>query len=273
MSVKTQGIVLDADRPFVYRLSFERLVDPASTAILPTMHSPFRIVPTVRRGGIALAMIQTPDISVEKHVSLTDLSYLTSENLSTYFGGVFPVVGPETGIGFVEYTGQIDTDDVRVSNRSVMRRDVKEPKPLFYRYVIGRGRRFVYQDEALTVADVDVIRRGIEIINGNGQKMAFDTYAWDIAVSDVDEHGRALPANTFAVTLFVESAFLQDASVLVRYSAADSLRDFQIQPNFTEFINSEPSIGRVDEAPGYDQFMLTFDDDGTYSMEVGTTGA
>jgi hypothetical protein len=239
---------------------------------LPSIHSPFRIVPVVRRGGVAVAVVQTPDITVEGHISLTDLSHLTSENLSTYFGGLFPIVNPETGLNFAAYTGQVDTDDVRVSNRSVMKREIKEPTPLFYRYVIGRGRRFVYQENATTAADVDIIRRGLEMIDGDGQKMPFERFPWEIEVSTVDEHGDDLPANTFAVTLFTALPFLEDLSVLIRYTAADSLNGFRVQPNFLECVNPEPAMGRVDADPGYDQFTLEFQDDGRYEVVVGTTG-
>jgi hypothetical protein len=270
--VQCIGATLNSERQFIYALTYKRPIDQAKLEKVPKIHSPFRIVPTVKRGGVNLALVQMPDISVEGHVSMNNLSYLAGENLSTYFGGIFPVVGPETGVGVLSYAGQVDTDDLRVSNRSVMRRDVKEPTPLFYRYLIGRGRRYVYQPSATTVSDVGLIRQGIEIIDGDGQKLDFAKFPWDIEVSDKDTRGRQLPDNVFAVTLFTAQPYLASTSVQVRFTAADILYGFRLHPNFTEYVNPEPAMGRVDGVPGYDQFALELESGGTYKISVGTTG-
>ena len=272
--VGADGVRIIGDRPFRYVHGYVRSVpaDRIEGKVLKTK-SPFRMLNRVPAGSLGMAHIQGPDISVEGNVSLIDLSFSRTENLSTYFGGEFAIRRPYVGGGLALYTGELDTDDIRVSNRSVMRRDVKQPTPLFYRYLIGRGRRYVYQPNALTAADVAVIRNGIQIIDGFGQPLPFERYPWEIEVSTKDVNGDDLPENVFAVTLFTSVPFLDEVSVQVRYAAADALHEYQIQPTFLEIVNPDAAMARVASDPGYDEYTVDFTPTGTYDIAVGQTGS
>jgi len=272
--VSADGALISAERPFRYVHGYLREIpaDRIDSKVQRTK-SVFRILNRVPEGSIAISHIQGPDISARENVSLVDLSYSRSENLSTYFGGEFAAKQPAVGGGVALYTGQIDTDDIRVSNRSVMRRDIKQPTPLFYRYLIGRGRRYVYQPNALTAADVGVIRSGLQLLDAYGQAISFERYPWEIEVSTKDINGEDLPTNIFAVTLFTNVAFLDDVSVQVRYGAADALNGFQIQPTFLEIVNPEAAMARVAGDPGYDEYVVDFTPTGLYDLSVGHTGS
>lgn len=267
------GVLIGSERPFKYVHGYERAL-PADRIdkFVQKTHSVFRIVNEVPKGGLNIGFIQGSDISVERNVSLVDLSDHRGENLSTYFGGEFALRGMETGVGISTYADQIDTDDMKLSNRSVIRRDVKEPTPLFYRYLIGRGRRYVYQPNATSAADLSVIRDGIQILDGFGQAIPFNKYPWEIEVSTTDAYGNQLPSNVFAVTLFTSLPFLDDVSVQVRYNAVDALYGFVVESNFVEFVNPEAAMARVASGPGHDEYTLALTPTGTYDIVVGRTG-
>lgn len=264
---------LGTERPFKYVHGYERDI-PAERVepFAAKTHSPFRIVNEVPPGGVNIGYVQGPDISVDRNVSYIDLSHSKGQNISTYFGGEFVLRDLQTGLLKSEYRGQLDTNDIAVSNRSVIRRDVTTPTPLFYRYLIGRGRRYVYQPTATTVADVALIRNQISLLNGRGQPISFERFPWDIEVSSLDVNGNPLPPNIFAVTLFSQLPFLADESVQVRYAAADGLHDWQIETNFVEFVNTSPALAEVVSDPGYDQYVLSFTPTGTYDIQIGRTG-
>lgn len=265
------GVAMVANRPYRYTYGYRReLPEDVLDGQVFKVESPFRVTATVPRSAIGIAHLQAPDLSVPRNVGLTDLEYLTSENLSTYFGGEFLTSSGVEGTGSVLYAAQVDTQDLRLSNRSVMRRELKEPKPLYYKYLVGRRRYYVHNVNALTVDDIGVIRASIQVQDSDGNAVSIKEYPWEIEVSKQDAFGRALPTNVFAVTLFTGVSHLPQRTVRVVYEAADSLNQWRVIPGFREIINPAPIFRRVESTGdiGQDDYHLSLQEDGTYSLRV-----
>lgn len=259
-----------AERPYKYTYGYHRELPDRILNKVAGTKSPFRLVTEVPSNGVNLAYVQQPDISVGQNVSVIDLSYKQAENLATYFGGDFLLHPPTTGLGLLDYTGQVDTENLLLSNRSAGWKDQAEPAPLFYKYQVGRGRFYVYQPNAVTVDDAQVIRNGINIIADHGRPLPFEDFSWDIEVSTVDVHGVALPTNVFSVMLYSTQRYIPGSSVLVQYYAADSLNDWKKVPSFLEIVNTEPIFTPTEETPGIDEYSLSLREDGTLDIQVGT---
>ncbi len=237
---ESNGVTLVIDRPYKYTYGYDREIplERIENQVCSTK-SPFRVLNQVPDGSVNLAYVQGIDITVQRNVSLIDLSHRELENLSIYHGGEFMITGAETGEGYI-YTGQIDTEDILISNRSAMYRHKTNPTPLFHRYLVGRGRFYVYQQNALSVADIQVIRSGLNLVDGRGRPLSYDDFPWDIEVSATDVYGNALPDNVFAVSIYTNRAFLPGLSVQVQYVAADSLHDWRKIPSYLEIVNTTP---------------------------------
>ena len=88
----------------------------------------FRFGGVVPSGGVNLAFIKVPPATPMDHLALADFSVDIPENLSDNYGAdVNPAIGTEF----------LDTDQLVVSNRSVLSPNVKRPAKLFYQYLIG----------------------------------------------------------------------------------------------------------------------------------------
>ena len=269
--VTANSIVLPADRPFTYTYGYSRSIPTSKSYACGTL-SPFRILSEVPGDAVNLSFIQGQDISVDANVTTIDLAHKELENLSTYHGGEFMVTGAETGSSLL-YAGQVDTTDLAVTDRAMISRDWSEPTPLFYEYVIGRGRRYVYQPNATTVEDANVIRNGITLIDGRGSTLPLKDFPWDIAVSKVDAYGETLPDNVFAVALLLADKYIPGKTVQVKYHAADQLNDWDKAVNYVEIVNARPILSMVTGEPSAGEFSLTYLDDGTFDLNLGFTGA
>lgn len=268
--VEFKGLALTSERPYKYTHGYHREI-PAGRIDLSvaTTKSPFRVLGQVPDGSVNLALIESPVMTVGRNVNTVDLSYRDLENLATYHGGEFMVTDPLTGPGYAHYTGQMDTEDVVLSNRSVMRRSQKEPRPLFYRYLIGRGRHYVYQPNAATVSDVEIIRNGLRILDEDGREVQDGDMAWDIQVAGTDIDGNALPAGVYAVTLFTNRAYLAERTVTVHYNSVDRLNSWSQLNGYFEIVNTQPIFG-FEASPGNDQFHVTGREDGLFDLKVGS---
>lgn len=271
--VDSGGIVLPANTPFKYTYGYSRSIpEDRIDAGVGITKSPFRVLTSVPDGGVNLSFVQGPDISVDANVALIDLSHRELENLATYHGGEFALTGAETGSSYYTYTGQVDTTEVFISNRSVMRRDWADPTPLFHRYLVGRGRHYVYEPSATTVADIQIIRNSIKILDGKGAPLSLKEYGWDIEVSKLDAYGNTLPDNIFSVELFTDTKYIPGTSVQIQYYAVDSIHNWQKIINFTEIVNTEP-IFTESSSVGQEQYSLDLNVGGVFNINVGYTGA
>lgn len=283
------GLAISADRPYSYLLSYLRTIDPLTfgqvlvddsdgnpvpidteDSAATATKSPFRIVKTVPPDGVGLAYVQAPPISAERLVGVTPLEHETAENLSTYFGGEFATSGPSAVAGGVKYAAQVDTRDILVSNRAVILRDFAAPAALYYKYLIGRGRYYVYNPNATDASGIALIRESISLIDNTGKVIALADFPWDIEVSTVDVHGDALPANVFSVVFFSKRLYIPGKTIWIRYPARDSANSWAFSLGRSEVLNPVPVLQRVDGALGRDTFAVDLTPSGVYDLRVGT---
>jgi hypothetical protein len=276
VSVRANGQDLVSVRPYKYVYGYTRLIPPERiNKSVASTHSPFKIMGNAPDGSINLAYISGPSISVLRNVSQIDLSYKEAENLTLYSMGEFLVTGALTGSGLYRFTGQIDTSDLLITNRSAGYRDLNEPSPLYHRYLIGRRRYYVYQPDALTTDDALLVRQSIKLLDGVGKPIQLEDFPWDIEVSTRDFFGTTLPPNVFLVTLLTKLPYIPSNTIQVEYQAADSANNWRVVQNFREIVNTQSiydNVGRTGDLAA-EEYGTYPNVDGTYDLSIGITGA
>lgn len=269
ISASFNGVTVSATEPYNYVASYNREIDQTSipSAIKRTV-SAFRVMDSVPDGQINLAYLDTRDIAPSTNVQTIDLSDLDPDNLSNYLQGQFSMTSPAAGSGTVAYTGQVDTKDFLISNRSAAWRSATTPQPLFHKYLAGRGRYYVNVPGA-EVTDVDTIRRTILLTDRNGQTFGREEFPWDIEVSNLDKNGNTLPSNVFSVCIFTRFAYLEGETVFVSFRAADALQSYKAMPGHREILNTVP-IFTQSESTERDTYVLDLQPDATYTVTIRT---
>jgi hypothetical protein len=275
VSADSNGQVLSSIRPYKYTYGYTRLIPPERIKkSVATTHSPFRIMGNVPDGSINLAYIGSPTISIDRNVSHIDLSHREAENLTVYSAGEFIITGALTGQAQYGYTGQVDTADLLLTNRAAGYRDLADPAPLYHRYLVGRRRYYVYQPDALTTDDAELIRNSLKILDKFGKPVRLEDFPWDIEVSTRDFYGNVLPANIFLVVLMTRLPYISDNTLQVEYQAADANNSWQVVQNFREIINTKPVFNNADIITGLgpEEYGLRPGTEGAFDLYVGVTG-
>jgi hypothetical protein len=271
--VSAYGKSWPAVRPFYYTDTYSRKVDPVTiVGQVCDTKSPFRIGNRVPDGGVNLALIHSPSMSVPGNVSFHDLSAEEIANIAFYNQGDFAVQGPEitgTNSGEFFYPPSIDTEEIRISNRSVMRKNFKQPKPLFYMHLIGRGRFYVYNPDAQGNTDADLIRQNLRIETYEGVEVALEDFGWDIEVQTVDYFNNLLPSNHFSVILYCER-IPHGQTFFVVYDGADARQGYLRDLGRREAINPVPIFTKIPSSDTIDDFEYSMDLDtgGSYSLRI-----
>ena len=273
VAISSHGKSWPAVRPFYYSDTYSREVDPVTiVGQVCGTKSPFRVGNRVPDGGVNLALINSPSMSVPSNVSFHNLSAEEIANIAFYNQGDFIVQGPEvTGENSGEffYEPSIDTEEIRISNRSVMRQNFKQPKPLFYMHLIGRGRRYVYNPDALDSTDADLIRQNIRIETFEGETVSLEDFGWDVEVQVVDYFNNLLPANHFSVILYCER-IPHGETLFVVYDGADARQGYLRDLSRREVINPVPIFTKIPSSDMIDDFEYSMDLDtgGSYSLRI-----
>ena len=220
--------------------------------------SPFRIMGAPPEHSLKIAMIGTTPMSVETHTSITDLSDREPSNRTGYGIPIAVLRGNASHI----YEDAIDTDEILVSNKSAMWQTLIAPKPLFYKYLIGRARHYVYVPTAPTSDDIDPIRKVIRLSHVNSGAVLG---AWDIEVSDLDYYGETLPTNVYSVVLLLEQ--IPDRTMWVNYPAVHFRKLTGASDNMQEIVNPVPLFGTHSGRMG---ITTTINELGSYDVEVDT---
>ena len=242
--------------------------DDLAAAQACTTKSPFRIGHSVADGDVNLALLYTPPLSVDSHMSLVGMEDLEAANLAAYGQGEFVLTQADTGAGNYTYSTVVDTNELLVSTKSVIRREFRQGRPLFFKYLIGRGRRYVYNQDAADTADANLIRAGLRIEDGNGRVVSLGDYPWDIEVSSTDIYGSTLPANAFSVVLYTEKRGVPGESIYVVYDALDARKGWGRDQGIREIINPVPIFEEVVAVDASFQYSATLDETGVYSVEI-----
>jgi len=223
--------------PYTYVDGYHRALDTGDLeAGFGSMRSPFRILRMVPEHGIGLGYISATPLQVSVHMSLTDLSDYEAANRTGYGIDEGSLRNPTTGD--FSFADAVDTDEFLVTNRAAMWRNNPSPKPLYYKYLVGRDRFYVSAPSAATTGDIGVIRDSIRVYEGNDTTASI---AWDIAVSDVDYSGASLPARTYSLVLMTE--LIPSHTLWVEYQAVDRLNNFDTRFTKREIVNPVPIFG------------------------------
>jgi hypothetical protein len=170
-------------------------------------------------GGVNLAYIPVPPATPSTHLSLADYSIDIPENVANTFG-----TEDEVDVGASE---AVETDEIVLSNRSILSRNVTRPVKLFYRIAL----QYPVVDDEASVLDLDaareIIRKHLTILDGENN--ATTDLGWDLTV---DAAGPS-PA-TFLVTLYTDRIGTRGQTFKVRYHA---LINSQRSPNRREVLN------------------------------------
>jgi hypothetical protein len=180
-----------------------------------------RLGKRVPRNAANLAYVHSPGFSVGGNIALMDLSYTRPENIAAY--GADRVVD-------ITVPDLVDTQDIRLSSRSVLHAKVNVPKPLFYRYRIGRGTYDVLSNDAtpgnLGVSR-EVIRKALVILDREDNVLR--DLDWDINLVATDG------TTGYTVDLYLGRRQRPDETFKVKYDAKSGST---ILSNHIEVINA-----------------------------------
>jgi hypothetical protein len=178
---------------------------------------------------------------------LSDFSVDIPENVANVFG-------TDTEIDLSTETAE--TDEFLLSNRSVVSRNVRRPRALFYQVTLSQ---FVVEETA-TPGDLEAVRAAIQkhLVILDGTFRATTDLQWDLTVDTVGP-----VANSYTVTLYTDRIGTRGQSFVVRYHAVDSAGTRT--PNYQEVLNPTPSL------TAGTQYLVT--DDGANGFEISNVTA
>lgn len=162
-----------------------------------------RLTPSVDHGSVNIAYVASPSYDTESSVSFLDMSREEPGNQV--------IIGDR----LVNTYGEIPTSDVLVSNVAVLRRDQTNPKSLYYRYTIGRG-RFVVMLDGLTSSDAKQAHQrllsSLRFIQHDGQLASVN---WWISEPTWSSPG-------WVVTVYTDRKNDEDQTIWVQYDGWDT---------------------------------------------------
>jgi hypothetical protein len=181
-----------------------------------------RLVSRVPKTGVNVAFSEPGGLSVDQNVGLVDMSHLRTENLTVYAGGIINVITDST---------RVATQEILISTRSVISRNVRRFAPLFYAYTAGRSTYKAWTKQTGTF-DLDAlhaeIRDSIQILDRDNNKVS--NLDWDLVVTQSAD-------NKADLYLYTSRLPTRHETFKVKYKAIrDS--DGEIFPNHIEVINA-----------------------------------
>lgn len=222
----TDGFVLADRSPFreVQGYYFAYDDQPLKMAFGAT-DSPIKLGYTVPPNAINIARIDSPEFTTTASITSLDLSDRNTNNLSSYRGGLYSLVASKAMVsgseasgyyrginlrnyfsqGDVIYTGQLDTEDIRVTSLSIVHPDLDQPQEAFFTYLVGRGewgvhlsdyapratggfleygtgQRQIFEDY---LSNIDRVRSSITLKDSNGRVISVNDFPWDVYTSPV----------------------------------------------------------------------------------------
>jgi hypothetical protein len=185
-----------------------------------------RFVGRVPKNAVNVAYVESKPLTPRESVSMVDMSHRRAENLAIYSGGEF---------NLRTTSGRVDTQDIVLSTRSVLSKNVRTPTPLYYQYVVGRPAAEDLRVVAnvspanLQLARLEILKT-LQILDRSNNKIKGPP--WDIEVTAVDGNGN------FFVTLYLARLQTEAETFKLRYAAATAAGS--TLPNHIEVINATP---------------------------------
>ena len=199
--------------------------DPLKQAFGDT-NSPIRIGYVVPDNAVNLARIDSPEFSVEHSISTIDLSDKNPNNLSSFRGGLYTLVSSlgqlsgsvasgslrgineyrYSGQGDFIYSGQLDTEDVRVTSLSIRSTAVSDPSEAFFCYLVGRGEWGVHVPSSFPhlltgsidnitgasgsiqnhLSNIDKTKASLFLTDSAGRVVGPNVLPWDLSISPIN---------------------------------------------------------------------------------------
>ena len=223
--------------PYKYTLDYHIVLDTGEVELsFGSTRSPFRIMNKVPDHGVPIALIGTQMLSVDTHMSKTELSDREPANRTGY-GSDLSVLRNGVTDTF-KFLDSVDTNEILVTNRSARWKDLMSPHPLYFKYLVGRNRYYVSVPNAQDVDDIEVIRQAVRLTSNTGTNKQV---VWDIIASSTDYYGDTLPDGVFSIVLLLEQ--IPSSTTWVEYLASDVSVGFQDVGVRKEIINPVPLFG------------------------------
>jgi len=225
--------------------------------------SPFRIGASVPTNAVNIGFITTPEYSVDGNLSFIDGGDTNSENFANSFKDyrmLSAVTGSQqTGAALFVYTGQIETNDVVLTNHVMIRESVDFAAPLFFAHNIGGEELYLHQTGGTNnpTGDLELIRSNIKLSSSEGTEIKLEEYPWDIRVSKNKSDGKVLPNNVFNVDLLTRDRLIQGTTVFVVYVASDPVQNYKPILSHIEVVNPETIWKHVGKPPAAGELFQT----------------
>jgi len=260
----------------------EAQLEDLTSKICPTK-SPFRIGWQVPSNSVNLSFMTTPELSVNGNLSFIDGSDSNSENFVNAYRD-YRLLDSRTGVQAtglatdrdmtrVYFTGQIETDDLWVTNYAMIREKEEFTSPLFFKWNLGQDRLYVSQTgtsenivslthhsgQVITgdSSSFNLLRDNIRLTNGAGKEIPVADFPWDIRVSNLSNDHRRLPHGVFNVDILSRDRFIRNKTIFVEYTAADPIGNYRNIIGHREVLNPEPIYRHVQGSPQYAETYQT----------------
>ncbi len=321
---KLEGLVLYDNKPFKEIAGYDVKYDTSSIdAVYGTTLSPIRVGNQVPEAGVNIARISNPAFTVPSTISTIDLSDQNTNNLVTYKEGSYLIgrsnltssssitgyqnINTSLYSGRVDITisGQIASADVEVSTIAIPSKE--SAYPAFYYYLVGRGSKAVKIFDAYPhtsgqfseystgsspdtyIANLERIKNSIKLKNRQGEVLPFDTYPYDVIVSQYTPNtlsnavsegvniyldgigtsltGDPLPDGCFSTILITNRKYIEGQSVFIHYDAFD-IYSSGISANYKEIVNPQPIYREryINESVGIGKFDLSMNTNNYYDL-------
>lgn len=224
--------------------------------------SPFRVGAVAPDGTVNLAFITSPPFSIENNLSLISAKDSNSENFAPSFSNYRAMSESNNTTGSsvdhqILYTKELDTDEVLVTNLSMIRENQGIAAPLFYKYRLGQDKFFLFQEGAQDKIDEDflLIRNSISIVDDKDNELSIDDFPWDIRISKYRDEGVSLPSKVYNVEILSRDKYIPRKSLFIKYNAANPYLNYAQVLGHTEILNPQPIFRQVKNGETQETFF------------------
>jgi len=266
-----------------------------------TVDSPIQIGIKVPNEGVNLALISNREWTSESATTTFDMSDQNYSNITNKIHGDYTVskLSAITGNNGYTASGQLNSNDIRVTSLSVWNEDTGFSVPAYFMHLIGGEDKSVYVpsalghisvtgDSSLFYSNLNKVKSSIAIKDSNGNALSFEEFPYDlivtpysiksnIATGDFKYNGYgenfnqqlALPNNMFTCILITNSQSI-GKTVFINYPSNNYFEN-QINLQDSEIYNPIPVFNRIELSEAYDPLGNFIAPSGSYSVSLDPT--
>lgn len=180
-----------------------------------------RIVNKVPRNAVNVAYVYSPPFTAKDNIALMDLSYTRPENLITRGGDIVLDIT----------SGRVESDNISISARSILRRDNTQVIPLYYKYQLQYLLYSHTTGVVGTMAPETDIRNEVTLLDRDDKPLS--GIYWDLSVVSTDG------SSGYTVNIYLYRRQYFNETFKIKYHAKDGVA---LYPNHIEVINATPDI-------------------------------